>query len=267
MLKAAGGYTDACSGPSGPHPPHMDTLTLASSRPDTALVPETTTPPGTTPRRSRVRVIMEAVRAAFVGLVAFLVIGNLLILAMHAGARSSSVPAPVSMVGVGKLQAVDGHVWRGAAPSRLGYIELAASGVETIVDLRAEEHLQVDQELIDRLGMRRVHMPIRDGQIPTAEQVAAFKEIVDRSRGPVFVHCGAGVGRTGSMAAAYLVTTGQADGWTALRRNLAVGPPSLEQVAFAAGLEGDGYTKPKAMVVAVSRFLDAPRRLWSKYGL
>ena len=244
----------------------MDTLTLDPSRPDAATVPEPTIVRGTTPRPRR-RVIMEAVRAVFVGVVAFLVVGNLLILAMHAGSRSSGIAAPVSMVGVEKLQAVDGKVWRGAAPSRLGYIELAASGVETIVDLRAEENLHVDQELLDRLGIRRVHMPIRDGQVPTSEQVAAFKAIVERSHGQVFVHCGAGVGRTGAMSAAYLVATGHADGWTALRRNLAVGPPSLEQVAFAARLEGDIYSKPKGMVVAVSRFLDAPRRLWSRYGL
>jgi protein tyrosine phosphatase (PTP) superfamily phosphohydrolase (DUF442 family) len=249
-----------------PHPPPMDTLTLDISRPEPALAPETQPVAEPTARRSPLRVIMETVRALFVGLVAFLVVGNLLILAMHAGARTSAVPAPVSMVGVDKLQAIDANVWRGAAPSRLGYIELAASGVHTIVDLRAEANLEVDQELLDRLGMRLVRMPIRDGQVPTADQVATFMDAVRSSRGIVYVHCGAGVGRTGSMAAAYLVGTGQADGWTALRRNLAVGPPSLEQVAFAARLDGDSYARPKPMVVAVSRFLDAPRRLWSRFG-
>ncbi|WP_406215152.1 hypothetical protein [Streptomyces canus] len=44
----------------------------------------------------------------------------------------------------------------------------------------------------------------------------------------MFVHCGAGVGRTGTMAAAYLVKTGEQS--SAVRRNLAVGPPSIEQI-------------------------------------
>lgn len=64
------------------------------------------------------------------------------------------------------------------------------------------------------------------------------------------------------MAAAYLVATGQAAAGEALRRNLTVGPPSLEQVAFAARLDGGEPARPPALVVAVSRALDAPRRIW-----
>jgi hypothetical protein len=82
-----------------------------------------------------------------------------------------------------------------------------------------------------------------------------------------FLHCGAGVGRTGALAASYLVRTGQAGPAEALRRNLAVGPPSLEQIAFAATLDGESVQRPPAPVVAVSRVLDAPRRLWSRYGV
>ncbi|HEY3238552.1 MAG TPA: hypothetical protein VGL92_03225, partial [Acidimicrobiia bacterium] len=61
---------------------------------------------------------------------------------------------------------------------------------------------------------------------------------------------------------AYVVATGQADEWTALRRNLSVGPPSLEQLAFVAGLD-DG-DRPGPVLVAASRVLDAPRRFWSR---
>lgn len=231
-----------------------------------AAQPTHATEAGTARHRSPRRTIMEIVRAAVIGLVALLLLGNLLMLAMHAVARSALASPPAEISGVDNLHAVDERVWRGAAPSRAGYIGLASSGVRTVVDLRAEDDIHIDNELMERLGIRHVRMPIRDGQIPSRAQVDEFLGIVASSRGKVFVHCGAGVGRTGSMSAAYLVATGQADGWAALRRNLAVGPPSLEQVAFVASLDGDAYQRPRPTVVAISRFLDAPRRLWSRYG-
>ena len=89
----------------------------------------------------------------------------------------------------------------------------------------------------------------------------------------MYVHCGAGVGRTGVMAAAYLVSSGQADGWSAMRKNLEIGPPSLEQLAFAASLDADDLStdgsldRPGPLVVALSRTLDAPRRIWHSLGL
>ena len=109
-------------------------------------------------------------------------------------------------------------------------------------------------------------MPIRDGQTPSEAQVAQFLQLVANSKGTVLLHCGAGVGRTGSMAAAYLVATGQASGLRATIRNLAVGPPSLEQIAFSLQLSGADADGPPLPVVAVSRLLDAPRRIFTQFG-
>ena len=67
--------------------------------------------------------------------------------------------------------------------------------------------------------------------------------------GTVFVHCGAGVGRTGAMVGAYLVDQGELSGSAALRRNLAVGPPSLEQIAFVAKMGHGSPDKPGTLVV------------------
>ena len=119
-----------------------------------------------------------------------------------------------------------------------------------------------DEELLADLGLSRFHLPVRDGQLPTAEQAARFVEIVEASDGIVYVHCGAGVGRTGAMVAHYLTTTGETSSSEALRRNLAVGPPSLEQILFAARAGGSEYERPGTIVTGLSRVLDAPRRIW-----
>ena len=68
----------------------------------------------------------------------------------------------------------------------------------------------------------------------------------------------------GSMAAAYLVATGQANGLDATVENLAVGPPSLEQLAFSMGLSGTDADRPPLPVTIVSRILDGPRRLFTQ---
>lgn len=218
------------------------------------------------PLSSAARGMLRAVRIALVALVVALVLGNVVITGAWKLQARRSAPVTLHVGGVANLHPVDERVWRSAAPSARSYDDLARAGVTTIVDLRAEENVRVDTAALSALGIRYVHLAIRDGQTPTEQQVRAFIATVRASDGITLVHCGAGVGRTGAMVAAYLVATGEADGRTAMQRNLAIGPPSLEQLAFAARLDG-GVGNPPVLVTAVSRVLDAPRRLWSRYGV
>ena len=210
-------------------------------------------------------VMRSTVLAVLGSAIAVLITGNLVILGVSATARQF-VSGP-RVDGVHNFEQVDAKVWRGAAPTTVGYQSLATLGVATIVDLRAEHGTAQDDLEAERLGMRTVHLAIRDGQTPTAAQVRTFLDTVRASAGPVFVHCGAGVGRTGTMAAAYLVESRGKSRSEALRRNLAVGPPSLEQIAFVAKLEPGKVSRPSFAVTATSRFLDAPRRIMHNLGV
>jgi protein-tyrosine phosphatase len=196
----------------------------------------------------------------------FLLVGNLAILGaslvMQARADDAAAAPPID--GVKNLRVVDGRVWRGSHPTAEGYLDLASHGVTTVVDLRSESDATESHNEAVAAGLEVVHLPVRDGQIPSRAEISAFLDVVDQAEGTVFLHCGAGVGRAGSMSAAYLVATGQATPSQALHRNLAVGPPSLEQIAFVRGLnEGD---RPGLLITSVSRVLDAPRRLYSHFG-
>ncbi len=201
---------------------------------------------------------------AFVGLVAFLALGNLAIFSAMVWAKTTAPAQTVSAPGgIMNFQVVDDRVLRGSYPKDDTLRALARRGVTTIVDLRAEENLHVDEETLDRAGLTRFNIPLRDGQIPSEAQVAQFLSIIENSKGKVYVHCMAGVGRTGAMIAAYLVATGQESAAGALRRNLSVGPPSLEQLAFVADLTATEADRPNPIVTGLSRVLDAPRRIWS----
>lgn len=217
--------------------------------------------PRTRPLRSS---IMRVIKYAALGLVGFLLVGNLGILAASAWAEDSvSTDTPAALTGVENFRVVDDQVWRGAAPTDAGYRSLAEAGAGAVVDLRAEDDTSPPAGWLEGQGVDFVHVPIRDGQLPTTEQVARFVEVVAGSDGPVFVHCGAGVGRAGAMVAAYLKVAGGADGSERLSHNLSVGPPSLEQIVYAAS---DGHDRPNIAVTAASRLLDSPRRIFHNLG-
>ncbi|WP_415947173.1 fused DSP-PTPase phosphatase/NAD kinase-like protein [Streptomyces sp. KLOTTS4A1] len=196
------------------------------------------------------------------GYAAVWLVATLGMLGVHALA-SKQVSSGVRVAGINHFKSVDDRVWRGSAPRQAGYQELAARGVHTVIDLRAEKLSAGELAVPRKAGLEVLRLPIRDGQTPTTEQVDRFLQAVETSSGPVFVHCGAGVGRTGSMVSAYLVRTGEATSAQAALRTLAVGPPSIEQVWYvlSADRHADRNEQPPAAVEAISRLLDAPRRI------
>jgi len=191
------------------------------------------------------------------------VIPNLAILGAHLTARAA-LGGPESYSGVGKFARLSDQVWRGANPSVDGYRQLAADGVSTVVELRAEAPGHLEAALAP-LGLEVVRIPVRDGQAPTPEQVQEFLGVVQDAPGIVFVHCGAGVGRTGSMAAAELTARG-VSATTALAENLAMGTPSLEQMFTTATAEDGEMRSAPAMITLASRVVDAPRRAFHVLG-
>ena len=187
--------------------------------------------------------------------------GNLIIagLAIHARGRRLLV-RPAGVTGIKNLFAVDEHLWRGGAPTAEGYRSLAAAGVRTVIDLRAESGGAPPSET----GMTVARFPIRDGQPPTPLQVDAINKSINGAAKTVFVHCAAGVGRTGSTVAAYLVLEKGVGNDAALHSMLSVGPPSLEQIAFVRALGPDHANRAPTGFVVLSRVLDAPRRTLSR---
>jgi Dual specificity phosphatase, catalytic domain len=101
---------------------------------------------------------------------------------------------------------------------RRGWRRLAARGVTAVVNMRVE----FDDAAAGIAPARYLRLPTVDDDAPTLNhlrQGAAFiaKEVAQG--GQVYVHCGSGVGRAATMAAAYLVGTGltSEEAWARIR--------------------------------------------------
>ena len=210
--------------------------------------------PGTARDRFR-RLLRNTIgAAAFVG-------GAHLALAIpHWALRTRRRPHALRIAGVAKFDRVTGRLWRSAAPTTAGYRRLAAAGVRTVIDLRAEVD-ETAAEPARAAGLAWIHLPIRDGQVPSRETLRHVCGILDGSTDPVLLHCSAGVGRTGSVVAALRVRAGRRRR-AALAEAWHFGPLTLEQVV-AILLPNPGRVT-RTLVVTASRVVDAPRRAWSR---
>lgn len=170
--------------------------------------------------------------------------------------------------GITHLRLVDDHLLVGGQTTLPEYKELADEhGVTLVVDVRpgrdragANRNERDDPEALEKVGLKHVSLPIPDGRAPTPDQIRRFLAIVDGNEGRVFAHCGGGVGRSTSLAAAYEAAHGQDP---SVLEQLAVGPPTLEQIWFVGTLEPDHPEHGISPVVAVfSRVVDSPRTVY-----
>jgi atypical dual specificity phosphatase len=91
-------------------------------------------------------------------------------------------------------------------PEQLAW--LRSEGVDILMTLTEEP---LPRSWIDSAGLMSVHLPIPDMDVPSFEQIEHAIATIEKARASnmgVAVHCLAGLGRTGTILAAYFVHQG-----------------------------------------------------------
>lgn len=127
--------------------------------------------------------------------------------------RDVVLDAPSVQASTGFSWIVPGELAAMPLPGRVRPLDQDAAFLEqesigVLVSLTEEPP---DPETLASHSIAQEHLPIQDYAPPTQEQMTEFVTLVEDSVAagtPVGVHCTAGLGRSGTMSAAYLVATG-----------------------------------------------------------
>jgi atypical dual specificity phosphatase len=116
------------------------------------------------------------------------------------------------------------------------FLWLRQQGIEVLVSLTED---RPRRDWAEDASLLVFHEPLEDMEAPTQDQldrcVSAITKALERNM-PVAVHCGAGLGRTGAVLAAYLVSKGMTAS-NAIARVRRLRPHSIETEEQAEAVE------------------------------
>lgn len=162
---------------------------------------------------------------------------------------------PMGLALTPRVLEVEDGLWRGPAPRRDGYAELADRGVSSIVDLRSEVDAEPLRQQAERAGIELLWLPIDNTRSPQPADSEQFDSFHRRAPGITYVHCEAGEGRTGAIVGVQQIRGGRGCGM-AIADALAVGSLSFAQLGYVV-LGGRHRLVPRALEWLVDRPTEA----------
>jgi tyrosine-protein phosphatase SIW14 len=123
-----------------------------------------------------------------------------------AASFAQSSPGNFPSVHIKNFGQMDDRFYRGAQPEPNDYQALADLGVKTIIDLRNDptDYEKADAEAV---GIKYINIQMSGWKSPKDPQIQQFLELVNNPETGVFyVHCKAGIHRTGVAGAVYRFT-------------------------------------------------------------
>ncbi|MDI1243346.1 MAG: dual specificity protein phosphatase family protein [bacterium] len=111
---------------------------------------------------------------------------------------------------------VNDVLYRGGQPKAEGIAELKRLGIATVISLRSNDQLALQERArFESAGIRFLSLPLDNWKRPRVGEIdAILAQIETAANQPVFVHCKRGADRTGTVIAVYRMVH---DGWDAKR--------------------------------------------------
>ena len=127
----------------------------------------------------------------------------LTIVASAQDTANQKLSANLQIIRIENFGQMDERFYRGAQPSEKDYKDLAALGINTVIDLRDDPERN-ERPMVESLEMKYVNIPMAGKKYPTPAVTELFlKTVNDPATGKFFVHCAGGRHRTGAMGAVY----------------------------------------------------------------
>lgn len=128
---------------------------------------------------------------------------------------------------------MDQGFYRGGQPAPDDYQSLKDLGVKTVVDLQ-DGSRDDEKRTVEALGMKYVNIPMSGMGTPKMSDINTFLKLLnDPGTGAIYLHCKAGIHRTGVFGAAYRYTR---SGWDYDKVY-----KEMKNYNFSAGLFHGGY--------------------------
>ena len=142
-------------------------------------------------------------------------------LAAFAWEQSAIGAGKDSQAAIPRFQAVVPGLYRSGQPTPAGFRFLKWRGIKTVINLREE---QDEWELVEKLGMKYVHIPLNAWDPVSDDAIRTFfRAVNDPANQPVLVHCQRGTERTGIMVGFYRIAIEGWDGPRAYKEARAIG--------------------------------------------
>ena len=119
---------------------------------------------------------------------------------------AQTAPQTFPNVNIKNFGQMDERFYRGAQPLEGDYQALKDLGVNTVIDLR-NDPTGYEKSKVEALGMKYVNIPMSGWKTPKDKELEQFLNLLnDSTTGTVYVHCKAGIHRTGVAGAVYRFT-------------------------------------------------------------